>query len=46
MEQQGMYYAHLLDIGTTWVHSNWLPDLFDPAWEAQCLAIAQKEVFN
>ena len=42
--QGGVYYAHLLDIGTTWLRSYYLPDLFDPSFEQQCLQIAEKEV--
>ena len=43
---QGLYYFHLLDIGTTWPHSHEGLDLdvWDPAFAAQCAAIAAAQV--
>ena len=43
---QGIYYFHLLDIGTTWPNShNGLDlDVWDPAFTSQCQAIAAAQV--
>jgi len=45
VEKTGLHhYAHLLDIGTTWLRSTWLPDLFEDAFLTQCDQICKKEV--
>jgi len=41
--QSGLYYAHLLDMLTTWQNHESLPDIFGALFSNRCLQIAKQE---